>query len=620
MDKNKKKKIKVTVARDHKKSSQEDLTKSGPQVNDIRNRSSRWRSLPAKNVVKIKEEQKKKSSAASSFCKGLFFILIGMLGLVVISSYLYWQFFAVRGTAAALVPADALVYGQININGVLFPDKQKDKPLASLAERIDPLLDKGTSLIDEKIEPLGVRFVTDIKPFLGKNFYFSYFPAGDEIDQDGNKTVTPDWVFIVDVFDRTAADNMLRKMGYRAKITREDYQGVEIISIRDEKGDLLTNYLFIDDYLVVSYSRAHLQMVIKTYQEEYSTLAQSTKLKNYNPLTLRKKFLYLYLQPAQLTSYVPQVSNLYVLWGMTIADLQGMLITMEAKEGGVLFNMVAQRSEDKTDQRISQELMDHLAVDTSAFIAGHNLDKDLAELKQDLASKSPTAEFHLNNFLRSIEERARINLAADLFKYLDDEYVLVFDHADGKTNYSFIFKLKDVAKAKAQATILEEAVTNYLGSVYPIKKEMTLSDGSKAEELFPDQESFKFTDLDFTGRKVRSVTNDNLSDNFSYVIMGDKLLVSTSLESLKSLLVASNSKTSGKLLANKRYFSLPNSEATNWQSESIFYTDVSDLADYLNIKGTERKYFEPFDTALFSFSSQNKKVIWQGFLYTEQDK
>ena len=291
---------------------------------------------------------------------------------------------------------------------------------------------------------------------------------------------------------------------------------------------------------------------------------------------------------------------------------------MAAKEGGVLFNMTAYRSEDKTSRRISRELIDYLAVDTSGFIAGHNLDDDLAGLKQDLASKSPTAEFQLNNFLRSIEERARVNLADDLFKYLNNEYILVLDHDSGKTNYSFVFKLKDAEKAKTQAAVLEEAVTNYLGSIYPIKKEMTLSDGSKAEELFPDQESFKFTDLDFAGVKVRSVTNDNLSDNFSYIILEDKLLVSTSLESLKNLLAANDSKTSGKLLTNKRYFSQPYSEAADWQSESIFYSDVSDLADYLNIEGGQRKYLEPFDTILLSFSSQDKKIFWQGFIYTEE--
>ena len=612
-----KKQVKVKIKHDHKESSPEDLTKSGPQVNDIRNRSSRWRSLPAKNVIKIKAGDKKKKSVAYSFYKGLFFVIVGVLGLVIVGSFLYWQFFAVRGTAAALVPVDTLVYGQVNINGILFPDEQKDKALADLAKQNDPLIRKGTNLINQRIEPLGAKFATDIKPLLGRNLYFSYFLAESGVDEEEKAIISGDWVFIADMFDVAAADDVLRKIGYRAEVTREDYQGVEIISIHDDNGALLTHCLFLDDYLVLSHSRSHLQAVVKTYQQEYTALAQSTYLTGFNPLTLRNKLLYLYLQPTQLSQYISTTDNMSTLWDIVLSDVQNAIVTMEAKEEGLLFSVTAQQATTETGKRISQELVSYLPTDTSGFIAGHNFNEDLTKFKQDLADKSPAGEFYFNNFQRNIEEKSRLNLHDDLLKYLDDDYLVAFDHNKDRTDYNFIFKLKRSEQAKTQTTAIEEAVANYLGSVHPLTQEITLSDDSKAKELLPDQESFKFTDLDFAGVTVRSVTNESLDSNPSYVILEDKLLASTSLESLKSLLVASDSQTSGKSLANKRHFNLPYSEAASWQSESVFYFDVSDLIDFLKLDVGQKQYIESFDTFLLSYSSQDKKILWQGFGYTE---
>ncbi|MBU1178196.1 DUF3352 domain-containing protein [Patescibacteria group bacterium] len=613
-----KKKIKITVGHSRKKKSQEDLTKSGPQVNDIRNRSSRWRSLPAKNVVKIKEEKKRGRSVAYNFYKGLLAVLVGVLGLVVIGSLLYWQLFAVQSTAAALVPNDALIYGQINIAGILFPDEQKNKPLADLAKQHDTVIRKGTSFIDQQMEPLGVKFATDLKPFLGRNLYFSYFPAsGDNDDENGEVVTTENWVFIVDLFDKPAAENALRKIGYRTEITRQDFQGEEIISINSQDGSLLVHCLFLDDYLIISQSQSHLQAVIKTNQQEYITLAQSTNLPNFNPLTLREKFLYLYLQPTQLSAHIPSTNNMSVLWELMLADVQDALVTMEAKEGGLLLDITAQRQDSHTGQRISQKLINYLPTDISGFITGNDFSGDLTEFKQDLTEKSPTVEFHLNNFQRNIEEKSRLNLQDDLLKYLDDEYLIALDHSDGQTNYDFVFQLKNGEQVKTQMAVVEEAVANYLGSVYPVTQEIILSDGSKAQELLPNKEAFQFADMDFAGMTVRSVTSESLSDNISYIILGDKLLASTSLESLKKLLIASDSKTSGKLLVNKRHFSLSYGEAASWRSENIFYFDVDDLTDYLKLNATQRSYLESFDTFLFSFSSQDKKMLWRGFGYSK---
>ncbi|NQV13576.1 MAG: DUF3352 domain-containing protein [Parcubacteria group bacterium] len=614
-----KKKVKVTVGHDHKKNSQEDLSKSGPQVNDIRNRSSRWRSLPAKNIVKIKEEKPRKKSAAYNFYKGLFFVIIGVLGLVMVGSFLYWQFFAVYSTAASLMPTNTLLYGRVNMSGLLFPDEQKDKALADLAEQADSLIDKGTGLINERTEPLGVKFVTDIKPFLGEDLHFGYFSVDSGSAEDGSKIETADWVFVVDLFDKQAVENVLQRMSYKAEIVREDYQGVEIVSIYDQEKKLLTHGLFLEDYLVISYSRVHLETIIKIHQQELTSLVQSANLKNFNPLALRNKFLYLYLQPEQLTKYVPADDDMYTLWSVAMADLQSASVTMEAKEGGLLFDMTAQKSTGGSSKRISQELIDHLPTDISGFTAGSDFGNDFSEFKQDLASKNPTAEFHLNNFQRNIEEKAQVDLDNDLFKYLNDEYLIAFNPSDGGTSYSFVFKLKDEEQVKTQLAVLEEAVANYFGSVYPLKKEITLSDGSKAQELFSDQESFQFTDLDFSGMKIRSVANPDLSNSFSYIILEDKLLVSTSLESLKNLLVAYDSQTSGRLLSNKRYFNLPYSEVTSWRSENMFYADLNDLASYLQFSKAQQKYFESFDTVLFSSFSQDKKIFWQGFLYIEED-
>ena len=96
--------------------------------------------------------------------------------------------------------------------------------------------------------------------------------------------------------------------------------------------------------------------------------------------------------------------------------------------------------------------------------------------------------------------------------------------------------------------------------------------------------------------------------------MEDKLLVSTSLESLKNMLTATNAPNK---LVNKQYFNTPNSEANSWRSENIVYADISDLVEYLKVSPANKKYLESFDTFLFSSFSQDNKIFVKGFLYTE---
>jgi len=602
------KKIKIDV-NSQSKSGATDLNRSGPRINDIRNKSSRWRSLPTKNVVKIKEEEKKNRSIAYYFYKGLFFVACGITGLAVIGFVLYWQLFASRSTAAALLPAETLLYGQVDIEGVLFKDAKRGKSLADIAQKSNFSVDKVIKNINQETEPLGIKFVTDIKPFLGENFVFSFFSTADESGND-----QAEWVFIVDVFDKKMAGEALEKMGYKTDIKRENYQEVEIIDINKKEGGLLTKAVFIEDYLIISYSQEHLEAIIDTYQQKRASLAQQSAFNNINPLVLREKFAYLYLRPDQLSGFLSQGSNLHILWKSLAAKMPTAFITFEAKEKGLAVNLEASYSDKKAGRRVSKELIDVLPVETSGFIAGRDFDQEFFELKQDLVANSPVVEFYLNNLIRKTEERAKVEINSELLEYLGDEYVVAFDNTNGQTNYNFIFKLKNQAVAVEKTKEVEEAISNYLGTVHPKKEEITLADGSKANELLPNKEAFPFTDLDYDGTTIRSVINPELTNNFSYALTDDKLLVSTSLESLKNMLTAIS--TPNKLL-NKQYFNTPNSAANSWRSENVVYADISDLTDYLKISATDKKYLEPFDTFLFSFFSQNDKVYLQGFLYME---
>jgi hypothetical protein len=598
-------KIKVTI-RKKKKEDKINWGKSGPRVNDVHAKASRWKFLPAKNVVKIREKKKSDKLTGKYFYRGIFFVALGIVGILCLTVFYYWQFFAPRDKMVKFIPQETVLYGKVDLDGLFSGGNGLEKKeLAGLAKKLDFLKEKLIKMVDEEIEPLGIKFITDVRPFLGDDLALAYLKNGEESG----------FVFIADFSDRKLAEDTLEELRYKAEVERESYSGIDIIIIKKKKVNLTFYCVFLEDYIVASKNRNNVVAVIDTYGAHRASLARSEDFKSLVPLVLRKKFAHFYIRPAELSEIVSNNDSLRIFWDVFVNKVKVAFVTLGADDEMVYVDLVAQGAEGKMKRsKVSEELIEILPVETSGFVLGRNLSEDFAELKEELVAGSPALEFYFSSLVRRIEERTKVELSNNLLSYFDAEYIVFFDYSGDKVNYNFIFKLIDTNEAGEKMKEIEKAISNYLGNLYPKKEKIILADGSEAYELLPDEESFRFEDLEFEGATVRSIINPNVPHNFAYVILDDKLLASTSLGSLKNILLAF--KETNKIV-HKRYFNVPYSKISRWKNENVVYLDVGDLTDYLKIRDPSKRYLEPFRNVLFSSFSHKDKLFLKGILYVE---
>lgn len=602
-NKGKETRIKITVGKARKKNNME-MGKSGPRMNDIRKKTTDRKKMPVKNIVKIKEEKSNVLTSKKYFYRGLFFVVLGIIILILISFYAYWQFLAPQDKIADLIPEEAPLYGKVDIGKIISNDSKNIQP-EKIITQFDFLLNNVVQKINEEIFDFGINFTTDIEPFIGNNLAFSYIKNGGD---NG-------FVFIVEVDDKEFAFNTLEKIEYKAVIDVENYEGIEIANIA-KKDSYEKYYLTLfDNFMVLSKKRSPITSIIDTYKEKRLSLSQSQEYKKLSPFILFNKLFYLYTKPSEITELVPGNDNIKIAWEVITNKINAIFLFSQAAENGLQLDLSADyRHEGSRVEKISKDLIESLPLETSGFIAGKNLAKDFSELKDDLISTNPALEFYYTNLVSNFEEKSRAELDDGLLNYFANEYLVSIDYSVDKINFNFLIELSQSTKATDKIEEIEEAISNYLGNMYPKKEKMILSDGTETFELLPDKDSFKFEDMEFEGLKVRSITNPEISHNFSYVIMDNKLLASTSLGSLKNMLSA---RQETNKIINKRYFNYPYSKVAGWRNENIIYLNTKDLGNFLQASKNLEKYLQSIDNIILSTSSGKDKLFLKGFLYLE---
>lgn len=575
---------------------------SGPIIGDIHKKTSRWKKLPVKNIIKIKDGSTINKSKNKLLFRGLVFVFIGLVVGAAVLGYVYLRYFSINNQAASLVPYESSIYGKVNMSKLVsFKDSQEQ---VALDGRMDFTGNYFINIINEEIFKYGLDFSDDIKAFLGEEMSFSYIDSGEDSG----------FVFLNQVIDVGLAQNNINKAKYKSDLKEENYEDIKIYNFFDNESDSSLYVTFIDDYLVVSRKRFCVTAVIDTYQNKRLNLAQNKDFKSILPLFLTNEILYIYAKPGEITELFNQENNIFTIWSALNSKMDVAFIALREVGGGLLIDARIEGGEYKYKEGISKELYELLPAETSGFIAGQNLSQDIDELKSELKESNPALEFHLDDFLRNIEEKAKID-DVDLLSLFKKEFLLSFDYTGDKINYNIITKLGDNDQALETMNAFEEAVANYYGDINPRKQKMILSDGSEATELLPDPESYAFSDIDFDGKKARGVISENLDNNISYVVDDNNVvIISTSLGSLKNIF---STTSENDKLSNKRYFSYPLSQVSKRGVSNIFYINTKDLQDYFKFDNLLGKTASLFDDIIISVQSKKGIIHLKSFLYLE---
>lgn len=574
---------------------------SGPRMNDIREKSSRWNKLPVKNIVKIKSNRKSGRNKKSILVRLAIALVFVLILLISICGYWYFQYSIAYSKVARIMPAESAIFGKIDLSKFIEINGQ-DQALA-LDGRLDFTSSYFINQINQQIFSFSLDFDNDIKNVLGRYLAFSYIKNGE----------SSGFVFVNQVSDPSAVVNLTEQAKYKSVIEQENYEGYEVYHLSEKDGDSELYLTLLGDLLTVSRKRACVVAVIDTYQEKRLSLRDKDQFQQGVPVYHGKNLGYIYLQPQDISEVFNNDNNIFRIWDATTYDVDSAFLSFKERDGGVLIEASLNSENFKSRPGISKELLEYIPSDTSGLIAGQNLSQDFSELREDFAISSPELDFYLSDLLRKIEEQARVN-EEDITKFFSNEFLLSFDYVGEKFNYNLITSFADQAQAESGMQIFEEAVSNYYGNLYPKKQPMVLSDGSEAMELLPDPESFPFKEIDFEGKKARGIDSDQLEQGVTYVLEDNIAIISSSLGSLKK--IASVSSENDKLI-NKRFFNLPYSQVENYNSGNLLFFDNQDLQDYFKFDSLIGKSLSLFDTFAISAKETSNKLYLKGFLYLE---
>ncbi len=597
--KNKENEIKIKIKKSYDKKDLKDL--SGPMMDDIHKKSSRWKKLPVKNIVEIKDNGGKKIPRRKIFFKIFIIIFIILAVFALIAGYLYFNYSIAKDKTAELVPYEASLYGKLNIKSLIdFPGS--DKPVA-LDGRMDFVGNYLINAANNEIFAYGLDFSQDVKPFLGENFSFSFIDSADDAG----------FVLLLEVLDVDALKNILSKIKFKSQLTEENYENIIIYKLSgDDKNSEL--YLsFLNSHLVVSKKRTGVAAVIDTFYGKRLNLAQNKEYHRASPWFLFNEIAYIYAKPREIDKLLNSESNLFNIWSAATYKIDSTFLALKEKKNGLLLDISLNGSDYEFDGGLNNKLIDLLPANNSIFMAGKNLSKDWKEMQSDISVSNPALEFYLADSLRKFEESARID-DGDLLKFFENDFLVSLDYSGDKINYNLITKFSDNSQAEANMNIFEEAASNYFGNKYPKKQKMMLSDGTEATELMPDPESFQFTDLDFEGKIAHVIEGESLGHEISYIINDNVVIISTSLGSLKNIVSATSENDK---LTKKRFFSYPYSQVYQSGSNNILYFDNKVLQDYFKFDNILGKTFSMFDNTAISVRVGEGKLKIKSFLYIE---
>jgi len=546
-------KIKIKIEKKRKvlpkEETQEVEHEPQPSMTDVKEESKAKTLVPSPPKVIHLEKIKKKFQKKSL----LFTLFIIVISLLVLGLIIWFGFLARKDKIVGMIPEEAVLYVWVDINEKWDTD----------------LKDILIGEIQKLVQPYHLDFRKDILPILGNQFALALLPGtGDQLSP----------LLIFELNKREGFKDVLSQI--EGDLKKEIYKEYEMKCMDGE--DLEGCFVSFDNFFILARNFESLQKIIDTQEGTIPSLKESPSFKSTLAKLPRGAPSLIYFRPEYLSSILSGFSENqnYISGLLSFLEIQEVknfaLVVFQDTQG---LNFVS-GLDISFEKNFTSELINFVPQNVVSVISGYNLGQAYLDLKNKLTDQPPLYSNLISNLEKTLKSDWNLDLEKDLTLWMNGEYeIIIMPRQDGLWPVACVFEFDELDQVKEKLELVEKAITSYLAKTHPKEKEIILEDGTKAIELLPDIESYQFSDADFEGVNIRTISN--IDPSFSYAFLDNKLVAANHLASVKSIISAAKFKENR--LVSQEDFKISYAKIPQ-QNNGILYIDIEKLSDFLGLE------------------------------------
>lgn len=499
-----------------------------------------------RSKVQLKPEHKQK-------IKGGILTLIGLFALTYIGLFLFGKFFRPQALAELLPLNETVGVVEVNTDGASdqvkqFYDTVKNYQVYQKAG-IEALL--GTLI--------NIDLQNDIEPWLGRKIglaLLQFQPANTTTD--GGMVVNP--VLFVESRNH---DVTLEKIKNRAMqeskldLVYGEYQGFKLYSYTTSGR---FHFVFINNYLVLAKDEETLKFLIDQFAKGKKLSEDEGYMKVVNNLP-QGNMAFGYVNFEKLFESLLKNDPKFVAEkGQDYAALKPFISLFKA-DGVVVIaekgKFVVQEYTLMDKQQLGEQeflsfndkyngnLLALANPDPVMLAGGHDMVKEIKRLQEIFKAGTKTSSLIFEGVLEAQKEQyfgKDISLKDDIYPLLEGEYLITVEKSFEEPVTTLFLEMKNKNEDSARFEKLVTAFTQTSGIFTPKVQDVTLPDGTKGKEIVASPEAIQRFDESVDGINVTSLQIGNTGVTLYYTMVGQDLVISTSHDNVKNVIMRSNDK------------------------------------------------------------------------------
>lgn len=571
-----------------------------------------------------KQDQKNKSdprqskvptSLLSHRLLGILLMSIGVLAIMVFGFVLLLKFFSAPRLATILPQNNTVAFAELD-TGIFNKNFKKFRELTANYQIF------GEQNLAQIINGFfGLNFFDDIKPWLGGR-------AGLAILRNTSNTGPLSEVIFIETTDQEKSVAALKKLSLSHpddQLLIKKIGGFDVYSYKIANN---LNFFFAKNYLIISDSLPPLQQIISLLNGEKKSISRDPEYNNIITNIDKNSLLFAYFDLQNSIDKIGKNPRYARIIGGEISSLMPLLkifntagISLTATETGLRLQTYTSINKNllKSDSYFSYQdnyrgkLLGLASPTALAVFGGHNfggqINRFLELLEETNAQASLIFKGEINNVLKGYLGGEFLS-AAQIFSYLNNEYVLIVEGSVVDPSYNLVIELDKEGDITPILPALGEAFTKYAANRSPIIRDIVLEDGTMAKEMVLDKSSISKTESSLYGGKMLTYSDKTGANLLSYMLIDNYLVIGHNRDRVTEII---------KLLVenrrNKTVFDTPAGRSLLSSSDEVSSIKVKDIWPSAKFLIPEQlEYFLPFKTIYSGKQIFDNGVVTEYFL------
>lgn len=551
-----------------------------------------------RSKIQLKPEHKQK-------IKGGVLTLIGLFALTFIGLFLFGKFFRPQALAEFLPLQETVAVLEVNTDGASDQIKQYFDTVKNY-----PVYQKSglESLIGTLIN---VDFKNDVESWLGRKvgvalIQFQSAEAGAE-----NSMVFNPVIFIESRNHELTLEKIKNRAMQESKLdlVYGEYKGFKLYSYTTSGR---FHFMFINNYLVLAKDEETLKFIIDQFSNGKKLSEDESYIKVVNNLPQNnvafgymnfEKFFEAMLQNDP--KFVAEKGQDYMALKPFISLFKANGVVLMAEKGKFVAQEYTLMDKEKLgdqefitfSEKYNGKLLALANPDPVMLAGGHDVVKEIKRLQELFKAGTKTSSLIFEGILEAQKEQylgKDISLKDDIYPLLEGEYLVTVEKSFEEPVITLFLEMKNTNEDSVRLEKLVTAFVQTSGIFTPKINDVTLPDGTKGKEIIASPETIQRFDESFDGINITSLQVGNTGVTLYYTTVSQNLVISTSHENIKNVIMRSNDKLDENFTSAPFYQS--NIKQSIQNADEMFTMKVGALSALMGLTQNEalKPYVLPF--------------------------